>query len=71
MSKSPSKKKKAPEPVRCAGCRQKVVQAVQKGELLPETAYSQIQAQVTQNGWEESPATVRALMKRREEEPYG
>ncbi len=61
---------KAPA-VRCAGCRQKVVQAIQQGQLLPETAYSQIQRVTPDGGWEETPETVRALVKHREETPFG
>ena len=68
---SKQEKPETSRPVRCVGCRQRVVRAVQQGQLLPETAYSQIQARVTQNGWEETPETVRALVKHREETPYG
>lgn len=56
---------------RCVGCRQKVIQAIQNGELLPETCYSQIQADTNANGWDQTADTVKALYKEKTWKTHG
>ena len=55
----------------CVGCRQAVLRALQQGQLLPESAYTQLQGQANANGWEQTPATVQALVEQRQWQTRG